>query len=470
MISAAPRRGGQPDAGIARAAHTALACLAVMAVAAFLLFFRLGAIRAPIWDEAYYLPSTARVHEGRLQFATHPPLGLLLIAAGDALYGANENVDQHALSAVKAIKAEAVPAGYDYLGPRLASATFGVVAAGLFFLLMAELTGSTGAALMLSPLYLCDTALLAQSRAAHLDPFQICFVLVALLCLARGIAEPRRRWAAGFAAGVTAAALVRANAVVLAPLELVVLWPLARQCRWRPLGGGVLASVGGAAAMLCTVAAVFAMAAPRLPDESTSAGAKDLAYVSPKLVQVGQLDIGDPGSLLLVGADYLRFMVSDNQAMARHDGNASDPWQWLLGMGAITYRWDAGPSRVATIALLPNYAAWLISLVGVFLTVWDGRRKLSRLPAALLAGWALNMAALLWLDRTRVLYLYCYFLPLLFGHAMAALAWRRRGLDERAARLGLAAVTLCFLVAAPLILHHAVPKPYCAALLRECGD
>lgn len=74
------RRGG---AAPASAMTTAMACLLVMLASAFLLLNRLGEVHAPIWDEAYYLPSAARYHEGRVQFATHPPLGLMLIAAGD---------------------------------------------------------------------------------------------------------------------------------------------------------------------------------------------------------------------------------------------------------------------------------------------------------------------------------------------------------------------------------------------------
>ena len=102
-------------------------------------------------------------------------------------------------------------------------------------------------------------------------------------------------------------------------------------------------------------------------------------------------------------------------------------------------------------------------------TLWSLRRGVSALQGALLAGWLTNMAALFWLDGARVLYLYCYFLPLLIGHALAALAWRACGFPELPGRIALVAVTACFLVTAPLAFHWNVPKSYCRAVLHECG-
>lgn len=472
MASLAPARStAWPWRRIVRGerSRTHWAALLVMGFAAFLLFDGLGAIKAPIWDEAYYLPSTARYHEGRVQFATHPPLGLMLIAAGDGLYSGNAGIDQRPVAAVKSIHAEAMPPGYDYLGPRLASAVFGVIGAGLFFLLMRRLTASDGAALMLSSLYLLDTALLAQFRAAHLDAFQISFVLAALLCLVRGLHAPRVCWTAGFGVFVACAALVRANALILAPMGIFLLWPLVRTGFWKRGGGHMAAGIAAAALALGLVATINAGVSPRLPDPGTEAGRKDLVFVTASMRTAGRVNASDPVAVVTLIGSYARFMTADHEGMARHDANGSHPWQWPLGQGAITYRWDADDGHVATIALLPNLAAWLLSLLGVLWTLWSVRRGLTALQAALLTAWLLNMAALMWLDAQRVLYLYSYFLPLLIGHALLALAWRERGLPERPAIVALGAVTLSFLVAAPLALHREVPTFYCQAMLHDCG-
>lgn len=80
------------------------------------------------------------------------------MAAGGAIHGGNARVDQRAMAGVKSISAEAMPRDYDYFGPRLAPALFGVLGAGLFFWLMAGLADSVGMGLILSTLYLCNTA------------------------------------------------------------------------------------------------------------------------------------------------------------------------------------------------------------------------------------------------------------------------------------------------------------------------
>jgi hypothetical protein len=77
---------------------------------------------------------------------------------GGAIHGGNARVDQRAMAGVKSISAEAMPRDYDYFGPRLAPALFGVLGAGLFFWLMAGLADSVGMGLILSTLYLCNTA------------------------------------------------------------------------------------------------------------------------------------------------------------------------------------------------------------------------------------------------------------------------------------------------------------------------
>lgn len=461
--------------------------LGLVALLAALLYFpNLGAARAPIWDEAYYLTATARYHEGRLQFASHPPLGLMLIAAGDSLSGLNREIDWRPIAAVKSIKAEAMPAGFDYRGPRLASALFGAFAACAFFLLMAELCGSASMGLLLAPLFLCDTALVAQFRAAHLDAFQLFFVLVGLICLIRSLRrEAKAAWLAGFGAAIMAAAMVRANALVLAPLGLVALWPLIRQRAWRQVSTATLAGLVAACAVVVITFGVALIAGPAMPDMASPAGQSDLRFISAEVARHGY-----GGNIWRFFADTLAFMRSDLAGMARADANASHPWQWLAGSGAITFRWDASGDIVAATALVPNRAAWLLSLSGVALAVCNlvGSRRGDNSPdlvaLALLGGWAISMASLIALDAQRVMYAYHYFIPLLIGHALLANAIAaRRPVDrwnadrwnadrwnaDRIALPALLAVTACCLTALPLATGTPVTKSYCRILLRDCG-
>src|SRR5262249_6038978 len=135
-----------------------------------------------IWDESYYLTSTERYAEGRAQFASHPPLGLMLIAAGDITLHPNRNIDTRALGREKHADGKIIPAGFSFQGVRLASALFAVLGAMTFFALMYAITQSTFAALVFSNLFTFENAFVTQFRAAHLDAFQVAFVVAALLC------------------------------------------------------------------------------------------------------------------------------------------------------------------------------------------------------------------------------------------------------------------------------------------------
>lgn len=450
-----------------------LAFLAVAMLAGFLLGWRLDAVREPIWDEAYYLTAEARVHEGRLQFASHPPLGILLIAAGDTASGVNRAVNWGKIAATKSIHGEDMPPGFDWRGPRLASAIFGALAAGLFFLLMVDLTGSIGGGLLLTLLFLCDTALLAQFRAGQLDAFQLTFVLASLISGIRALRSNGLKtcaWTAGFGAAVMLAAMVRANALMLAPAGLLLALPCLRGREW----GWALSRLGaGAGAALLAAGGVLALmlaVSPLPPDRATEAGRIDAAHISHDYARQGLIP-----AIVAYGSDYSEFMRNDLGGMPGDDANASHPAQWLLGGGAITYRWDALDGRVSTVALVPNKVAWLVSLAGVLWAL--ARACVSRgrvfredpVLALLFAGWLCNIAALVWLDGQRVMYAYHYFIPLVLGHALAALAWRRTGCNEWLALPVLAAVTLYAAFCLPLALHQKVSREHCSALLRDCG-
>lgn len=440
----------------------------VAALAALLYFQRLGQVEAPVWDEMYYLPSTARYHEGRTQFATHPPLGLILIAAGDMASGRNAGQDWHKIGANDSVRLAEMPSGFDYIGPRLASALFGVLAAGLFALLMLELTASAPAALALSLLFLADTALMVQIRAAQLDAFQLAFVLGALLAAIRAMKQPGRVPAFLFGLCLGAAALVRANALMLGIVAAFPLWPALRRPDFASLTGQIVAGFAGALSALALTLTAFIAMAPLPPDPSTSAGKADIAFLQP--AHRAALASGEWGPAAVLGAvqGIGQHMSSDLAITPQTDANGSHPVEWLIGRGAILYRSHPVPGGQMTIGLAPNLAIWLISLFGVVTSLRPSRLREEPVRAMLLAGWAANMAALQYLDGLRVLYLYHYFIPLLLGHAMAALEWRRMGLPRRIGT-GLAALVLvCGAVLWPYAMGNVPPWWLCAAQVVPC--
>jgi len=450
--------------------HAVLLLTLVAALAGWLYLDRLGKPSAPVWDEAYYLTTTARYHQGITQYSTHPPLGTMLIAAGDMASGRNTRADWHRIGADKKIAAEAMPAGFDYSGPRLAPALFGTLAAVLFAALMLQLTGSAPAALLLSLLVLADSALLVQFRSAQLDPFQLSFVLAALLAAVSAVRRQDLAAYALFGLFVALAALVRANALMLGVIVPVLLWPLLRDRDWRKVAARCLAGTLGAL-LAGTLVMTAWMDISRLPpDPTTSAGRQDQAFEPPERIHVYEIGEWNWDDALDAATSIQRFMANDLAITPPSDANGSHPWQWLLGQGMILYRADRTSGSLLSIGLVPNLAAWLVSLLGVLTCLLPGRLRQDPVRAMLLTAWLANMAALQWLDGQRVLYSYHYFIPLLLGHAMAALEWKRHGLTWRPA-LALAGTVVAFGVLAwPLATFHAMPDWLCAARLAQCGS
>lgn len=436
---------------------------AIAALAGLLYFPGLGNIRAPIWDETYYLTSTARYHEGRTQLASHPPLGLLLIAAGDMASGRNRAADWQQIAANPTITAEQIPAGFDYAGPRLASAAFGVIAAGLFAVAMLELTGSILAAATLAVLLLGDTAVLVQVRAGLLDSFQIAFALGAMLAAMRAIRAGKGGDTGhstalfAFGACVAAATLVRANGAVLAVIAPFLIWPALRERKPIAAAHAIAAATIGALVVLGATLAASLLLSPLPPDSSTPAGRADLAMLSPPHLAALKTGHWDARATLATLDDITARMRSDLAATPKSDPNGSHPSAWLLARGTILYRADSSNGGAAPIGLVPNAAAWLVSLFGVISSLLPTRLRNDRLRTALLAAWAANMAALGYLDTQRVLYLYHYFIPLILGYFLAAMEWKHGGLRWRPALFAATAVLADAAIGWPFALGQPAP-------------
>lgn len=451
-------------------------------VSSLTLFTGLGAPAQPIWDENYYLTSTQRYLEGTAQFASHPPLGLMLIAAGSALSDDHRGVDAHRLAATKAVAGEDVPRDYDYLRVRLTSATFGVIGAALFFQLMLSLTGRTLAALLLSNLYIFENAFIVQFRAGHLDAFQTVFVLSALLLFTRGVARGRARAAEDFALGTACglAAMVRLNGVFLIPLGVL----LTAHRLWRAGGGRaawVRAARDGAMMALSFLLAATAVMMVHVavsrhpPDLATPAGQRDAGFVSPTYQAYldGERRLS-PAVVLTAANDYRRYIVADFDGMARADANGSSPIVWPLHHGTINYRWDSDGVTTRYLQLAGNRVGWAVSLAGliaaaglVFTGGWtDPRRR--DLAAMLLVTYAGFMVLHIALSQHRVMYLYHYFPGLMLGFVLAALSfteararWPELGVWRGGLTIVAALHLACFAFEAPLTYHRPMSNTAC---------
>ncbi len=452
----------------------------------------LGRPAYPIWDESYYLTSVERYEAGIAQFASHPPLGLALIAAGDALLHPNRGVDTRRVGWDKQIAGDQIPRDYSFAGVRLASGLFAVLGAVLFFALMRVLTRRTLSALALASLYVFQNAFIVQFRAAQLDAFQVAFVIAALLCFAvsaqRGSrSSPLLELAFGVAYGL--AVMVKVNAAVLAPLGvMLVVRRIAMGWRSVPRGPLLLTAARDGAIMvagcLAAVTAVFTLhfALNRVPPDAHSpAGRKDLAFISS--AYSAYLHHERPLSPAVVwdaARDYSRFMTADFKGVPRSDPNGSTPLEWPLGRGTINYRWDSTGRETAYVQLVGNPAGWLLGLAALIASLAlvalprPGRRPSAHperraLTIMLLLQYLVFMAVHLYLGTHRVMYLYHYFIGLLLTLCLIPLAAAEAAerwpalCAQRTALLGAMCVLLWagFFFYAPLTFHWYLTHGQC---------
>ncbi len=451
-------------------------------VSSLTLFIGLGSPAQPIWDESYYLTSTQRYLERTAQFASHPPLGLMLIAAGAALSDDKRGVDAHQLAATKAIAGADVPQDYNYVRVRLASAVFGVIGAALFFQLMLSLTGRIATAMLLSNLYIFENAFVTQFRAGHLDAFQMVFVLMALQLFLRGVMRETSRASETFTLGVACglAAMVRLNGVFLIPLGALLvthrLWRARGQAlAWARTGRDGLIMTAGFVLAVTAVMTVHVVVSRHPPNLATPAGQRDAGFISPtyRAYLDGERTLS-PKVVLAAATDYRRYIAADFDGMTREDANGSSPIVWPLLGGSINYRWDSDGVTTRYLQLAGNQVGWAISLAGliaatalVFTRSWTDQRRRA-LVGMLLVGYAGFLAMNIALGQHRVMYLYHYFPGLLLGFLLAAISLteaRARWPDMAGWRSGLMIIAglhlVCFAFEAPLTYHRPLSHAAC---------
>lgn len=483
-----------PIAGVAAPArvHLVLAAALVALMAAGCFLVRPGEPAGLVWDEGYYATSTQRYLDGRAQFGTHPPLGLMLLAAGEAALQPNRLLDTSHVGDAKHISGEALPVGYSPAAMRLASGVAATLCALAAFGLVMTLLRSLAVALVVANLFVFDNALVAHLRAAHLDAFQLLFALLALWAFVAAMPRRRAGWREiALGAFGALALLVKLNAAwLLVPAMALVL----RRARQRQREGAgvvpVLVAAGAtalpmlASGMLATllVLAIHVSVGHRMPDEGTPAGRQDTAFIDGEYRRYLQGERG-PGMAVLLDAarGHARFMAADISGMGLGDANGSTPWQWLRQQRTINYRWDSDGTRTAYVQLVPNPVGWALASLSPLAVAWllvlqwwrplPGRTDSTRtwIAAALLAAWIACFALHLWIASQRVMYLYHAFNGLLLAFMLAPLAWtmareRWPGLRGHGDAVTSGVVVLhlaAFLWLSPLSLHRPLDHAGC---------
>jgi dolichyl-phosphate-mannose--protein O-mannosyl transferase len=464
----------------------------VVALATMNFLVGIGRPSRLIWDEKYYLTAAQRYEDGTAQFASHPPLGLMLIAAGDALLHPNRGTDTHAIGWDKQVSDERLPQHYSFAGVRLMSGVFAVIGALLFFAVMLALTRSVFSATLLSNLYVFENAFIVHFRAAHLDAFQLAFALAALLCFAVSSGRGRRsspwlEFALGAACGL--AIMVKLNAVLWALLGLMLIirrigmgWHCAPRARLLLTGlrdGTAMAS--GCLLAIVAVWTIHVAITPHLPPPGSPAGLRDGVFMSPTYQAYLKGERGlSPMVVLAAAQDYTRFILADLKGVPKHDQNGSQPMEWPLHIRTINYRRDSDGVHTAYVQLVGNLCGWLmagIALVGaagLLLLQWwrpcpSSNAEHRALMVMLLLQYLVFMAVHAYLGTMRVMYLYHYFLALVLAFCLLPLVLVDAAERWRALRAwwepGLAALTVSLFVSftfySPLTFHRPLTLAQC---------
>lgn len=420
------------------------ALLLIAACVTYLSFY--GEPRALFWDENYHIASAQKHIDGVMYMEPHPPLGKMLMAASETLLGANHGKDKSAFNSTDYIQGEDLPDQMSFYGFRLPSSVLMALSVLFMYGILRRVCGNSHIAAAFSCLLIFDNALVIHARAAMLEGIQLFFMLAAVYYCVRVITGPRpvhlRHYALlGVLIGLAVA--VKVNAAILLLLFVFLYgvdqWPAIRQWRWLPLIKRLGQTVpAGVLPLVAVILGVFYLHI----GTGTELASHTRYKASPAYVE--HIRRGDTWSLAAFATampDHWRYMSEYADGVPRLDvckpgENGSSALGWPLGTKTINYRWSKntvdGVTRVRYHNLVANPVVWFSVAAGIVLSlglmisrfVYQNPVTDQRLfywIAAFTTLYLSYMIAILQIER--VMYLYHYLVPLVFGMINLALVF-----------------------------------------------
>ncbi|WP_347332759.1 phospholipid carrier-dependent glycosyltransferase [Marinimicrobium locisalis] len=397
-----------------------------------------GSPKAMFWDENYHITSGQKYIDGTLFMELHPPLGKLLIGAGEALFGGNEDLDKRALNQTDYLDGSDVPEGMSFTGFRFASTFLMALSVLFFYGIVWRITRRTWVAAGFSALLIFDNALVVHSRAAMLEGIQLFFILAALYyfvhILTRGkpLRLPQYAWL-GVLVGLVVS--VKLNGAVLLLLFVMVWgvdqWENIKAWRWKAMLQRLATTVPSAVLPIIAVFASILYVHIALGENIVGNNTYKASEEYLEEVRAGRSH--SPTAFYHGFLDNVRYMLEYSDGVASLDickpgENGSYAIGWPLGNKSINYRWDKntvnGEVKVRYIQIIANPIVWFSVAAGIVLSigliisrfVYGNPVKDNRQFYWVLAFTTLYvsyMTAILQIDR--VMYLYHYLVPLVFG-------------------------------------------------------
>ena len=402
--------------------------------------------KSMFWDENYHVVSAQKHVDGVMYMEPHPPLGKMLQGLSESIFQPNKDLDMSGLLKTDYLKGPDRPQGMEFWAFRLPSALMMALSVWFLYQTLLRVTHYRPLAFVFSLFLIFDNAIVLHSRAVMLEGIQLFFMLVSLWYFVRVVTsgEPiRLKHYLILGASVGLEVATKVNGLVMSLLYGMLLLEdkggalLEKQflpVLERVVLGG-LAFFGGLAAVFLFVFYVhIGLGTEVIPGKKYKA--------SPEYLQSIKDNGGFSFKTFRLGLkDHLRYSSEYADGVPRLDvckdvENGSYFAKWPFGGKGINYRWSKntvdGEVQVSYSYLVGNPLVWLSVVFGIILSlalilgrfVFDLPVKDERLFMYILYFSGLYVSYMVAISQIdRVMYLYHYFVPLLFGIINAALVF-----------------------------------------------
>ena len=442
---------------------TAAAIVLILSLVTFFSYYQFP--NYVFWDENYHIASAQKYINGVMFMEPHPPLGKMIIAAGEVIFNPNTGVDTSGFTKTDYIKK--FPYGYSFFGVRFFPTLFAALSGLLFFLVLYSLFKNILYSALFSSFYIFENALIVHSRSAMLEGPQLFLILLALWYFIR-IWNKKLDISNYFKLGLITgfAMAVKVNSGILFLLFVFLIfkeyWSDIKTKNFKPLMVRNFAKKTGISILgiLIPFFSIFYLhfAMGNKVMNHKYYGAKQNYK---KILQNKQNK--NPFKFPVMMIDYLKFMDEYNKKVPKLDldkpgENGSYPAGWPLGIKSINYRWSKSGNKARYLYLQGNPLLWFFGFMSVCVSIGlilarvfsrhkVRNQKIFTYISMFTIMYLFYMLIILQIDR--VMYLYHYFIPLLFSFFLSYLLFvyfKENQINENSKRFRNIIIALAILV------------------------
>lgn len=464
----------------------------ILLVCSFGIYFtHYGSPSSMFWDENYHVASAQKHIDGVMYMEPHPPLGKMFMGLAEAVIDPNANLDKQQFNHTDHIEGSDTPAGMKYTGYRWPSVVLMALSVLFFYGILHRITQSALIAFLFSSFIIFDNALVIQARAAMLEGIQLFFILAALYYFVRTVTRATPIHLKDYALlGVIIGLGISVKVTSAIELLLLVIlfgidqWKNIQTFNYLALAKRLIITVPTSIIPLMLVfLSVFYIHIGM----GTKVIAEKTYKASPEYLQAIQRgDTWSPATFVIGMRDNFKYMSEYADGVppldeCKADENGSFAMDWLLGKKTISYRWDKdtvnGQVQVKYMNIVANPVIWFSVLGGIVLSLGlmmskfiyghpEKHTPLFYWICAFTSLYLFYMIAILRIER--VMYLYHYLVPLVFGMFNLALVFSYIFRDEILANSKHLWINLClYIMLVIAVFAFFAPFTYGIAMTEE---